>query len=140
MKKFLSISFSFLILLSVMHITIATHYCGSEIATSEKISVSGELATCGMESMDDNSTLPGDYFRTHCCDDKVSVLAVDNNYAPSSFEFKAFPQHILQVFIIPADFQFQSLVVSNLLNTNVHPPGNYLVSDVSLPDICVFRI
>jgi hypothetical protein len=140
MKKFLSISFSFLILLSVVHITIATHYCGSEIATSKKISVTGELASCGMESVNDNCTLPGKHFGTHCCNDKVSVLAVDNNYNPSFSEFKHFSKHVLQVFEIPVSIPNHTLSVSNFICTNVSPPGSFLVSDVSLPYICVFRI
>lgn len=139
MKKFLSISFSLLILLSGMHFTVSTHFCGGKIAAS-KVSFSGELASCGMEDADDNSSLSGNYFKTHCCDDKVSVLAVENNYAPSFFEFKAFSQSVSQVFYIPESYNSQPLFVSNLLNTNVHPPGSYLVSSVSLPDICVFRI
>ena len=139
MKKLLSISFALLILLSGMHLTIATHHCGGEFAAS-KVSFSDELASCGMEGSDDKSTLPGKHFSTHCCDDKVSVLAVDNNYAPSFSEFKAFSQPVLRVFNIPASFHLQPLLVLNPFNTNVHPPGNYLVSDVSLPDICVFRI
>ena len=140
MKKFLSISFSFLILLSVMHITIARHYCGSKISTSEKVSISGELASCGMKGSDENGSLPGKHFSTHCCDDEVTVLAVDNNYAPSFSEFKAFPQHILQVFDIPSSFQINSLSALNLICTNVSPPDIFMVSDVSLPKICVFRI
>ena len=140
MKKFLSISFSFLILLSVMHITIARHFCGSEIATSEKVSVSGELASCGMESADKDNVLPGKHFRTHCCDDKVSVLAVDNNYTPSFSAFKVFSQPTLQVFGIPASLQVNSLSAINLICTNVSPPDIFMVSDVSLPKICVFRI
>jgi len=139
MKKFLSISFSFLILLSVMHLTIAKHYCGGEIAAA-KVSVSGELASCGMEGSDDSSPLPGKHFSTHCCDDEVSVLAVDNNYAPSFSEFKVFSQQILQVFDIPASSQINSLSALNLVCTNVSPPGIFIVSDVSLPKICVFRI
>lgn len=140
MKKLLSISFAFLLLLSGMHFTIATHYCGGKIAAS-KVSFSGELASCGMEEgSDDQCPLPGKHIGTHCCDNKVSVLAVENNYAPSFSEFKAFSQSVLQIFDIPASYHFQALLVSNLLNTNVHPPGNYLVSAVSLPDICVFRI
>ena len=140
MKKFLSISFSFLILLSVMHITIARHYCGSKISTSTIVSFSGELASCGMDFCDDSSPLPGKYFSTHCCDNEVSVLAVDHNYAPSFYEFKAFPQHILQVFEVPVNFQISSLSALYLLCTNVSPPDNFMVSGVSLPKICVFRI
>ena len=139
MKKFLSISFSFLILLSVMHITIATHYCGSKYAAS-KVSLSGELASCGMEGSVDQCQLPGKHITSHCCTDKISVFTVENNYAPSFFEFKVALQNLLQAFNIPANYKIQPLFVSNLLNTNVHPPGCFLVSDVSLPNICVFRI
>lgn len=139
-KKLLSISFAFLIALSVMHITIATHHCGSGNTTTEKVSIDGELASCGMEGPDNQCPLPGKRFSTHCCDDNVSVLAVDNNYAPSFSEFKAYSLHILQVFDISESFQFYSLTAVNLISTSVSPPGIFLVSSVSLPDICVFRI
>ena len=138
MKKFLSISFAFLILLSGMHLTVATHYCGGKLAAS-KISVLGELASCGMEDPVDRCQLPGKHISSNCCTNKTAVFTVDNNYAPSFSEFKASSQLDLPLFNIPVSYQLQ-VVVSNLLNTNVHPPGNYLVSDVSLPDICVFRI
>jgi len=123
-----------------MHITIATHHCGSGNTTTEKVSINGELASCGMEGPDDQCSLPGTHFSTHCCDDKVSVLAVDNNYSPSFSEFKSFSQHILQVFDISESIQFYSLNAVNLICTSVSPPGNFLVSAVSLPDICVFLI
>jgi len=138
-KKLLSISFAFIIALSVMHITIAIHHCGSDNATFEKVSVDGELASCGMEGPDQCS-LPGKHFNSHCCNDKVSVLAVDNNYSPSFSEFKAFSQHILQFFDIPASLKIHSLIAINLFSTSVSPPGYFTVSAVSLPDICVFRI
>jgi hypothetical protein len=138
MKKFLSISFAFLILLSGMHLTVATHYCGGKLAAS-KISVLGELASCGMEGPVDQCQLPGKHISPNCCTNKTAVFTVDNNYTPSFSECKTPSQLVLQHFDIPVSYQLQ-VVVSNLLNTNVHPPGNYLVSDVSLPDICVFRI
>lgn len=139
MKKFLSISFSFLILLSVMHFTVATHYCGGEISAT-KVTVSGELASCGMEGPVDNCTLPGNHVKSHCCNDKVSVFVVDNNYAPSFFQFKTFSQPGLQVFNVAESYRIHALPVLNLFNTNVRPPGNFMVSAVSLPGICVFRI
>jgi len=123
-----------------MHITIATHHCGSGNITTEKVSIHGELASCGMEDPDDQCSLPGTHFRAHCCDDKVSVLAVDNNYSPSFSEFKSFSQHILQVFEISESIQFYSLDAVNFISTSVSPPGIFLVSAVSLPDICVFLI
>jgi len=139
MKKFLSISFSLLILLSVMHLTISTHYCGGKIAAS-KVSVFGELASCGMERTVDLCQLPGKHISSNCCTNKISVFAVDNNYTPSFSDFKAFSQIVLQVFDIPVDSQIHTLSALNLICTNVSPPGNYMVSAVSLPGICVFRI
>jgi len=137
-KKLLSISFALLILLSGMHFTIATHYCGGEIAAT-KASFSGQLASCGMESCDECS-IPGVQLKEHCCDDKVSALAVDHNYAPSFFNFTAFAQHILQVYIIPVNFEVHSLSSIYLISTSVSPPDNFLVHAVSLAKICVFLI
>jgi len=139
MKKFLSISFSLLILLSVMHVTISTHYCGGEIASS-KISVSGELASCGMTTIVDQCLIKGTHIGSNCCNNKISVFALDNNYCPSFSEFKAFSHYTFQVFNVPASIGIRSLSVLNLNYTNISPPGSFLVSDVSLPDICVFRI
>ncbi len=140
MKKLLSRSFAFLIVLSVMHITIAINHFGSDNATFERISIDGKLASCGMEEADGQCTLPGTHLGTHCCNDKVSVFAVDNNYSPSYLEFKAFSQHILQVFDFPVNLKDHSLKAINLFSTSVSPSGYFIVSSVSLPDICVFRI
>ena len=140
MKKVLSILFASIILLSGTHFTISKHYCGSEVATFEKVSVSGELASCGMEDSHENSTLPGMNFRAHCCDNEITVLAVDTNYAPSFNVFKSFPQPVIPIVAIPVSFCFHPLYAVNYIDTNVSPPGDFLVSDVSLPDICVFRI
>jgi hypothetical protein len=140
MRKILSILFASLILISGLHISIAKHYCSGESSAFEKISVTGELATCGMESPNDQGVLPGVHFKAHCCENEVSTLIVDNNYAPSFSIFKVFPQPVMQVCHIIEVFNLQQIVVLSLYNTNVLPPGNYLASAVSLPDICVFRI
>jgi len=139
MKGILSISFVFLILLSGMRFTIATHYCCGKIAAS-KVSVSGELATCGMEGSEVQRPVQGKYINPHCCANNILVLAVDKNYNPSSFEFKAFTRQIVQVFQIPDDFLIHLLNAVKIVYTNGSPPGILLVSAVSLPDICVFRI
>jgi len=141
MKKFLSISFSLLILVSGLQLTISTHYCGGEIAAS-KLSVSGKLASCGMEAPVPVKQCPstGTHLGSNCCNTKVSVFAIDNNYPPSFSDFKSFSKNILQVFDIPVSYHIQSLSVLSLYSANVSPPGNFMVSAVSLPDICVFRI
>jgi hypothetical protein len=139
MKKFLSISFSLLILLSVMHITISTHYCGGKIADT-KVSVSGELASCGMMASALKCPIGSSHIGSNCCNNKVSVFALDNNYTPSFSEFRAFSQPVFQLYNVPATMGIRFLSVLNLNYTNVSPPGSFLVSDVSLPRICVFRI
>jgi len=140
MRKILSILFASLILVSGLHISIAKHYCSGESSAFEKISVTGELATCGMEDPKDLAPLQGVNFKAHCCDNEISTLIVDNNYAPSFSIFKAFPQPVLQVYNNIEILNLQQIVSIDLYNTNVLPPGNYLASAVSLPDICVFRI
>lgn len=139
MKKLISISFAFLILLSGMHLTIATHFCGGELAAT-KVSFSGELASCGMEEATNQCTSPDKHLAASCCKNEVSALSVDHNYAPTFSFLKVFSQPVLQVFTVPVSFQVLSLTALNFINTDVNPPGLFLASAVSLPKICVFRI
>lgn len=137
-KKFLYISFAFLILLSGMHFSIATHICGGKIA-AVKWSFTGKKATCGME--DSKSTIPDqNTITSNCCRDKVSVYSVDNNYYSSSYQFKEVTKKLLHSFYVPLNLSFHTLAVSNHLCTKVIPPGNSFTSMVTLSDICVFRI
>ncbi len=138
MKKLLSISFSLLILLSGTNFTIATHYCGGELA-AVKVSFAGELASCGMET-DKDYLLPGIHIESDCCQNQGSVFTVDHNYSPSSTEFKAFAQTVFQVYPIPENITFHSLTSVAQLETDVSPPGALPANAVSLPKICVFRI
>jgi len=139
MKKLLSISLALLMLLSGMQLTISTHYCGGELADS-KVSLTGHLASCGMESSNDGCSLPESNMESSCCNNKVSVYAVDQNYSPSFSEFKAFSQPVLQVFTLPENSSFHSISATNLTRTDISQPENTLVNAVSLPKICVFLI
>lgn len=123
-----------------MNITIVNHYCASANATFVKVTFTSELASCGMESSDEECSTPGHHLEKPCCNDNVSVLAVDNNYVPSFKNFTAFTKHILQIFIVPVSFEIHSLTSINLIGTSDSPPGNYLAHAVSLPKICVFLI
>ena len=139
MKKILSISIALLMLLSGMQLTISQHYCGGELAQS-KVSLTGHVASCGMETATDNCTQPGNHVESSCCSNKVSGYEIDHNYSPSFTEFKVFTQTVLQVFVIPKNITFHSLTAENQTLTDVSPPGNLLLHAVSLPKICVFRI
>ena len=126
-------------LVSGMQLTISKHYCGGALAES-KVSLVGHIASCGMETATDEWTQPGNHVKSSCCNDRVSVYAVDHNYSPSFTEFNAFAQNILQVFVIPASIDFHSFTAINLSSTDTSPPGNSLIHAVSLPKICVFLI
>lgn len=126
-------------LLSGMQLTISQHYCGGKLADA-KVSLMGHIASCGMEGETDDCAQPGNHVESSCCNNKVSFYAIDHNFAPSLTSFKAFEQPVLQVFILPEIQKFNAITAYNRFYTDVSPPPNWLVSDVNLSDIGVFRI
>ena len=138
MKKLFSILFAAMILLSGMHLSLATHFCGGEIA-AVKMSFTAEKAGCGME-MPKQAAAEKSITAESCCKDVLSFYAVDNNYDSSTLQIKEPASHLLQVFDIPKTIGIVSIHTNSATNINVQPPGNYIASAVSLPDICVFRI
>jgi len=137
MKKIFSIVFALLILFSGMHVSFATHICGGELAAM-KLSFSGQKASCGMPESKTDCGANGNV-KSNCCHNNVAIYSVDKNYNPSTIEFKSFSNNLIQAFVIPV-----SLIINNskliIQNSNVFPPGNQLATNVSLTDICVFRI
>ena len=138
MKKLFSIFFAALILLSGMHLSFAEHLCGGEVS-AVKLSFNHEKASCGMCAAE---TAPTDKTVSNegCCKDEMSFYAVDNNYSPSTLQINHTANQLLQVFDIPKAVGIHSIYTNSASNANVQPPGNYIASAVSLPDICVFRI
>ena len=139
MKKGFSIFLSLLMLTAMMHLSVATHYCGGKVAAST-VSLSGKLATCGMECSEKELPLPGANFIKHCCDDVVTFCGIDNNYTPSfSFVPKSYAYNF-QVFAIPVALSVNSCTDIIPLYTSVSPPDELLSTSVDLSAICVFRI
>ncbi|HEY5593012.1 MAG TPA: hypothetical protein VIK55_18605 [Paludibacter sp.] len=136
MKKLISIIFAALILLSGMHLSLASHYCEGELA-AVKWSLDDEKASCGMPT--DHQTIPNGY-SAECCQDQLAFYAIDNNYNPSTIQINEPTSQLLQVFCIPENLGLSHSITNYSTNTNVQPPGKFLASAVSLPDICVFRI
>ncbi|MDD4992686.1 MAG: hypothetical protein PHR83_10670 [Paludibacter sp.] len=138
MKKLFSIVFAALILLSGMHLSFAAHLCGGEVS-AVKLSFTHEKAGCGMCAAE---TAPADKTVSNegCCKDEMSFYAVDSNYSPSTLQINHTANQLLQVFDIPKAVGIHSIYTNSATNANVQPPGNYIASAVSLPDICVFRI
>ena len=139
MKKGISLLLIILMLAAMFHFTVATHYCGGKVAAST-VSLSGKLATCGMECSEKGLPLSGTNVTKHCCNDIVTFCGIDSNYTPSfSFVPESY-QYNFQVFSIPTGSPIYSIAVLKSLYTNVSPPGTLMSTNVDLSDICIFRI
>lgn len=136
MKKVFSILFAALILLSGMHLSLASHYCEGELA-AVKWSLDDAKASCGMPT--DHQAIPNG-INAECCQDQLAFYAVDNNYNPSTFQVNPPVDQFLQVFYIPESIGIQFSNTHSSVNATIQPPGKFIASAVSLPDICVFRI
>ena len=128
-----------MILLSGMHLSLATHLCAGEVA-AVKWSLSDEKASCGMEMTKPSSSSEKSISAENCCKDEISFYAVDTNYNPSTIQNNKPVNQLLQVFYIPSTIGIQFFKTASTTNKNVQPPGIFLASAVSLPDICVFMI
>ena len=139
MKKTISISLSVLMMLGMMHFSIATHYC-SEMEVTSKVSLSGKLASCGMEESTDSCLVSGMNLTSHCCDDVVSFYGIDSNYTPSFLVIPEFSHFTSQVYCVPVGLPIASTEFVKTPNISVTPPGVLLSTNVDLSDICVYRI
>jgi hypothetical protein len=139
MKKLFSILFAGMILLSGMHLSIASHLCGGELS-AVKWSVLDEKAGCGMEMVKPVQSAEKRVEAENCCKDEISFYTVDNNYNPSTIQTHEPGHQLLQVFYIPLSLGIHFGNTSHSTNTHVQPPGKFLASAVNQPDICVFLI
>jgi hypothetical protein len=128
-----------LVLTAMLHLTVATHYCGGEVAAS-KISISGKLASCGMEAAEKSDNSEGTQIRAHCCEDVLTTYGIDNTYTPSYSFLPENTNNDYKIFNIPADLAYTCSAALTFLFTDVSPPGYLLSTDVDLTSICVFRI
>lgn len=140
MKKVFSILTVILVISAMLNISAVRHYCGGVLAAS-KISLSGDLASCGMEDAE-KSCQPyyaGDLFQSHCCHDFITYYSLDNyiNSRPVVTETLRLPTKVLGFhFAIPV----QSPKSISRVFTDVSAPTLFLHTAVELNDICVFRI
>jgi hypothetical protein len=140
-KKVFSILTVIILITSMLHVSVARHYCGGELAAS-KISLSGVLASCGMEGTEESCPLDfsGDHLKSHCCDDVVTFFSVNNIYTQSQNVISETYRFTLHVLEMPIAYVVQSNYNSSLIISDVSPPGLLLSTSVDLTDICVFRI
>jgi hypothetical protein len=139
MKKITSIFLTFLMLAALFHFSIATHYCGGTIAAT-KISLSGKLASCGMESDRNTTLLPGLNFVSHCCENSLTFCGVVNNYQPTFSYLPEVYRDQIRLICIPEIIITYSPSPVKPICTNTSPPGKLSFNSVDISDICVYRI
>ncbi len=126
-------------LLSGLQLTLSKHYCGGELADA-KVSVFGGEASCGMENLTGDCNQSNSKVSSNCCKNQTTIYQIDNNFNQSVADLKIATPSVLQLFIVPETSKLAEFIAHNNFNTDVSPPANKLVSDVSLPEIGVFRI
>lgn len=123
----------------MLHLTIATHYCGGHFAASN-ISATGKLATCGMEDPQNGVPLPGKYLSKHCCEDVIVSISTDNNYITSFFSVPDTFQFAFQPSVFTTVSSNDLARIFKLQYPDKSPPGVLMSTKVDLSGICVFRI
>lgn len=139
MRKGFSILLTLVLILSGVHVTVSTHFCGGREVASQ-ISFSGALATCGMAGNESSSPVQGQNIKSLCCEDFVSVYAIDNNYIHSGPLQTISLQLDNQAFSAPVAYlknQYSGLIHKN---RSYIPPGVFLSTDVDISRICIFLI
>ena len=138
MKTFGAISLIVLLLFTGIRVSVATHYCCGHVADT-KISLTGELATCGMENPKASDSHQNT-FTTHCCDNITTSYSFSNNYFPTFYNCDNFDLKAIIQLNVPFDVLSYTEPVVSGLYSGESPPGNPLQPDVLLSSICVFRI
>src|SRR5690554_3500545 len=120
MRKVLAISLAFILLLSNVGVTLATHLCGGQALMSRIMVGAGDL-DCGMPGMDsDSEPENGIHYKAKpCCENHYQTLEVKDDYQPSK--------------IVQLDFNidFAVALVHTFLNIGLFleadkpPYGNY---------------
>ena len=139
MKRIVSIPLMILILFSGISINVASHYCGGNLASS-KVSLKGELASCGMEHQSGTGSF-GDQISKHCCEDVIHSFTLSTNYIPSTFlritDAGNAPFSAFIVYDLPL---FHREIFGSLISETKLPPGTYTPVCVEQQVICVFKI
>jgi hypothetical protein len=137
MRQILAIPIAFIMIISDMHLSFASHFCKGEMVAS-KWSFFGKNADCGMENNLWKCPMHNG-ISSDCCHNKIVYLTIENCVFPTT-QFNDFTQKFVQVFTIS---NIQTLFQQDLkitLAERIRPPNNINGRVVHLSYICVFRI
>lgn len=137
MIKSLSIFLSFLLLVSFLHVSVATHYCSGDIAAFG-ITFSGKTLSCGMEAQYQKT--PHTKLTSNCCTDVVHEYSTDQLYTQSLLKvIKSI--HLLSCsFFLPAGPLDSPEKFAEKSWSDTGPPSVITARSVALDEICSLRI
>jgi hypothetical protein len=137
MKKIFAILFVPVMLASGFKVSIDHHYCGGNLAAT-KVSLTGKLASCGMEEQEHTcSNQPS--VDKNCCEDQLAYFGINTRYVPEYFKL-SIPSPVNDIPVFPSFTVALYNSDTNNFTSWVLPPGDKVKKHLSLPDICVFRI
>lgn len=138
MKKLISILFAVLILVSGLHLTVASHICCGELA-GVKYSFTGEKAGCGMTEEEIPATENG-AVKGVCCINHVSQCCADNSYFAASSAVKKITTEVNTVCDLLPQYSAPSPLLPRTSQSMLGPPVPKLLHEVDLSFICVLII
>lgn len=138
MRKLLSIPLAVLILFSGLTVNIATHYCGgSPVAT--RVSLTGELASCGMEQGKPEKSPQGS-ITNHCCDNVISSYSFNNKFVPSYSSLSYPVPHLSDGATLTFGTSGLKDNFKLISEEVIRPPGINIQSQYRQEFLCIFRI
>ena len=127
------------VLMIGLHLSFDSHFCGGTLA-DVKFSMTGEKASCGMETEPNSFSPSGISLTPVCCKDDLTTLTTDSNYSPSFSNSPDFYKKVLNVYAIPLS---EVVAYSNIFKISPHVlslQDVFRAYAVFLAAICVFRI
>ena len=137
MKKTFAILFASIILASGIKVSIDHHYCGGKLAAT-KVSLTGKLASCGMEE-NEHACSNKPTVDKNCCEDQITYFEINANYVPEYFKLSP-PSSGKDNPASPVYNFTLNYSCTNNCPSWVLPPGYIIISGPSLSEICVLRI
>jgi hypothetical protein len=138
MRKALSILFSVVLLMSGISISIDRHFCGGNLV-DVKVSLDGNLASCGMEKPADLISEQTS-MNKKCCEDQLTWYNLSNKYLPEYSRISPSVDGKDMSFALPPDAIIQKQNQVTRQGAWKFPPGQKLKSDNILSEICILRI
>jgi hypothetical protein len=139
MKKASSIFLAFLLLLTTIHFSIATHYCGGKLA-AVKYSFTGEKAACGMEDKNEAPCPFNNSIRSYCCNDQLTLVSTDQNYFSYYSVYKIITEKVFQILALPITEMSRQYDLFHSVQNYSDRQTVFRTNRVLLDFICTFRI